>query len=157
MSPNILKRPLDHTRLPIWDPNTQPKSAGRFCKPVSVFLPNSLGSYVIHGPPFSMLRSSKSEGLPCSISILMLRGCLCGNLKPSFLTLLIFNWRTFSRRVTARWWRQWAKDQVLTNQNSINKWCQIVRQAICDSDGLHKWLISIRVNYSKYVFNYLKI
>ena len=43
------------------------------------------------------------------------RGCLCDNWKPSFLPHLIFNWRTFSRRVTARWWRQWAKNQVLTN------------------------------------------
>ena len=37
------------------------------------------------------------------------------------------DWRTFSRRVTAPWWRQWAKSQVLTNQNSKNRWCQIVR------------------------------
>ena len=40
------------------------------------------------------------------------RGCLCDNWKPSFLPRLIFNWRTFSRRVTARWWRQWAKNQI---------------------------------------------
>ena len=95
-----------------------------------VFLPNSLGSYVIHGAPFSILRSLKNEVLPCSISILMLRGCLCDNLKPSFLTLLIINWRTFSRRVTARWWRQWAKNQVLTNHNSRNRCCQILRRTI---------------------------
>ena len=41
------------------------------------------------------------------------------------------NWRTFSRRVTARWWCQWAKNQVPTNQNSRNRWCQIVRGTIC--------------------------
>ena len=58
-------------------------------------------------------------------------GCLCENWKPSFLPLLIFNWRTFSRRATACWWRQWVKDQVLTNQNSSNRWSQIVRQTIC--------------------------
>ena len=44
--------------------------------------------------------------------------CLCDNWKPSSLHDLVFNWRTFSRRITARWWRQWAKNQVLTNQNS---------------------------------------
>ena len=32
----------------------------------------------------------------------------------------IFNWRTFFRRVTAPWSRGWAKNQVLTNQNSKN-------------------------------------
>ena len=58
------------------------------------------------------------------------RGCLCGNGKPSFLPLHIFNWRSFSRRVTARWWRQWAKNEVLTNQNSRNRSCQIVRRTI---------------------------
>ena len=36
-------------------------------------------------------------------------GCLCHNYRSSFLPLLIFDWRTFSRRVTARWWRQSAK------------------------------------------------
>ena len=30
-------------------------------------------------------------------------GCLCENWKPSFLPLLIFNWSTFSRRVTVCW------------------------------------------------------
>ena len=40
------------------------------------------------------------------------------------------HWCTFSKRVTARWWRQWAKNQVSTNQNSRNRWCQIVRQTI---------------------------
>ena len=58
------------------------------------------------------------------------RGCLCDNWKLSFLPLLIFNWHTFSRQVTTRWWRQWAKNQVLTNQNSKNRWCQIVRRII---------------------------
>ena len=62
--------------------------------------------------------------------ILTGRGCLPSNWKPSFLPLLIFNWRTFSRWVTAHWWRQWAKNQVLSNQNSRNRWCQIVRRTI---------------------------
>ena len=39
----------------------------------------------------------------------ILRGCLCDNWKSIFLPLLIFEWRTFSRRVTAWWWRQSAK------------------------------------------------
>ena len=59
------------------------------------------------------------------------RGCLCDNWKPSFWPLLIFNWRTFSRRVTARWWRQRAKNQVLINQNSRNRWYLIVKRTIC--------------------------
>ena len=47
---------------------------------------------------------------------------LCDNWKPSFLLRLLFKWRTFSRRVPACWLRQWAKNQVLTNQNSKNRW-----------------------------------
>ena len=59
------------------------------------------------------------------------RGCLwCDSWKPSFLPLLIFDWRTFSRRVLARWWRQSAKNQVSTNQNSRNRWRLIVRHTI---------------------------
>ena len=58
------------------------------------------------------------------------RGCLCENWKPSFLLLLIFDWCTFSRRVTAPWRRQSAKKQVSTNQNSRNRWCLIVRRTI---------------------------
>ena len=58
-------------------------------------------------------------------------GCLCDSWKPSFLPLLIFDWRTFSRQVTARWWRQSAKDEVSTNQNSRNRWYLIVRRTIC--------------------------
>ena len=46
---------------------------------------------------------------------------LCDNWKPSFLLRLLFNWRTFSRRVPARWLRQSAKNQVLINQNSKNR------------------------------------
>ena len=46
-------------------------------------------------------------------------------LKPSFLPRLILNWRTYSRRVAARWSHGWAKNQVSTNQNSRNRWCQI--------------------------------
>ena len=34
------------------------------------------------------------------------RGCLCDNCTHSFLPLLIFDWRTFSRGVTAWWGRQ---------------------------------------------------
>ena len=64
---------------------------------------------------------------------LNLRGCFCDNWKPSFLLRLIFNWHTLSRRVTALWWRQWAKIQVSTNQNSRNWWCQIVRDTVCKS------------------------
>ena len=60
----------------------------------------------------------------------MQRGYICDNWKISFLPLLIFNWRTFSRRVIARRWRQSAKNKVLTNQKSRNRWCQIVRRAI---------------------------
>ena len=37
------------------------------------------------------------------------RGCLCDNSKLSFFPRLIFNWRTFSTRVTARWWRHKQK------------------------------------------------
>ena len=56
------------------------------------------------------------------------RGCLCNKLISSFLSHLLFNWCTFSRRVTARcrWWRQWEKIQVWVNQNSGNNWYQIV-------------------------------
>ena len=32
-----------------------------------------------------------------------LRGCLCDNWKPSPFPLVIFDWCTLSRRVTARW------------------------------------------------------
>ena len=67
----------------------------------------------------------------CSI-----RRCFCDNWKPSFFHRLIFNWRTFSRWVAAHLWCQWAKNQVSTNQNSRNRWCQIVGGIIC-------WLIRI--------------
>ena len=59
------------------------------------------------------------------------RGCLSDNWKLSSLPLLVLDWRTFSRRVTPRWWRQWAKNQVPTNQNSRNRWCLFVRRTIC--------------------------
>ena len=58
------------------------------------------------------------------------RGCLCDNWKPSFLALLLLNWHTFSRQVSARSWREWVKNHVLTNQNSRNRGCQIVRRTI---------------------------
>ena len=70
------------------------------------------------GPCFSLpvLLISKGHGLKA-------RGKqLCDNWKPSFLLRLLFNWRTFSRRVPARWLRQSAKNQVLINQNSKNRW-----------------------------------
>ena len=57
----------------------------------------------------------------CSIRV-----CFCDNWKSSFFHRLIFNWRTFLRWVAAHLWRQWAKNQVSTNQNSRNRWCQIV-------------------------------
>ena len=50
---------------------------------------------------------------------------------PAFLPLLILDWRTFSGRVTTRWWSQWAKNQVSANQNSRNRWCLIARRTIC--------------------------
>ena len=56
----------------------------------------------------------------------LLRRCLCDNWKSSFLPLLVFDWCTFSRWVTACWWCPWAKNQVLNNQNSRNRWRQIV-------------------------------
>ena len=67
-----------------------------------------------------------------TLALLLDRSCLCDNWKSSFLARLIFNWRTFSRRITASWSRRWAKsaDQVLTNHNLRNSWCQIVRRTI---------------------------
>ena len=57
-------------------------------------------------------------------------GGLCDSWKPKFLLCFIFDWRTFSRRVTGRWRRQWVKNQGLTNQNLRNRWCLIVRRII---------------------------
>ena len=64
---------------------------------------------------------------------LSLGGYVCENWKTSFLPRLIFNWRTFSRRGAARSSRGGGGggDQVMTNQNSINRWCQIARGTIC--------------------------
>ena len=56
----------------------------------------------------------------------ILGGSLCDSWKPSFLSLVIFDWRTFSRWVAAPWWCQWAKNQALTYQNSRKRWCQVV-------------------------------
>ena len=58
------------------------------------------------------------------------RGCLCNNREPSFLLRLAFNWRTISTLVTAQWSRGRAKNQMPTNQNSNNSWCQIVSRTI---------------------------
>ena len=57
------------------------------------------------------------------------RSCLCDNWKPSFLLRLIFNWRTFSRRVTARWSRGWAKNQQ-AYQHQITKTCCDIWQRV---------------------------
>ena len=38
-------------------------------------------------------------------------GCLCDNCTLSLLPLLVLDWRTFSKRVAGRWWRQSAKNQ----------------------------------------------
>ena len=69
------------------------------------------------------------------------RGCLCDNCTPNFLSLLIFYWRIVLRRVTARWWRQSGKNQVSTNQNSRNRWCLIVRHTVCEHNlPKTKWI-----------------
>ena len=57
-------------------------------------------------------------------------GCFCENWKPRLLPRFTYNWSTFLRRVKARWWCQWAKMQVPTNQNSRNRWYQIVRGTV---------------------------
>ena len=56
-----------------------------------------------------------------------LGGCFSDISIPSFFPYLIFNWHTFSRWVTTHWWHQWAKIQVLTNQNLRNRWFEIAR------------------------------
>ena len=77
-------------------------------------------------------RSSFSQVLgKFSFNSKLYGGCVCDNWEPGFLPRLIFNWRTFLRRVTVRWPREWAKDQVSSNQNSRNRWCQITRGTIC--------------------------
>ena len=54
----------------------------------------------------------------------------CDSWKPSFLLRLIFKWRIFSRRVTARWSSGRAQNQVSTNQNLRNSWPLIARRTI---------------------------
>ena len=85
-----------------------------------------LAKYSAYGPLFHAPKGSRSK-LYYSVvfRVSMWRW------KPSFLYRLIFNWRTFSRRVTARWWRQWVKNQVRTDQNSRNRWCKTARRTIC--------------------------
>ena len=56
---------------------------------------------------------------------LMQTGCVCDNWKPSFLPRLIFNWPTFLKQVSM-FLASVRKNQVSTNQNSSNRWCQIV-------------------------------
>ena len=63
--------------------------------------------------------------------------------KPSFLPFLIFDWRTFSRRVTACWWSQSAKNQVSTNQNWRNRWCHIASRTICYVRCDYKYVVVI--------------
>ena len=62
---------------------------------------------------------SKENSSVCSgwniVHIAFQGECLCDNWKSSFLPFLYFDWRTFSRRVTARWWRHSANNQVSTN------------------------------------------
>ena len=70
--------------------------------------------------------------------------CFSDNWKYSFLLLHIFDRRTFSRRVTARWWRQSAKNQVSTNQNSRNRWCLIVRGTVWKDLNSTRFLSSER-------------
>ena len=41
----------------------------------------------------------------------MKRSCVCENWKAGFLPRLLFNWCTFSIRVTARWSPGWAKNK----------------------------------------------
>ena len=55
-----------------------------------------------------------------------IRSCLFNKLISNFLSHLLFIWRTFSRQVTVRWPRGWAKNQVCVNENSRNNWHQIV-------------------------------
>ena len=63
--------------------------------------------------------------------------CLFNKLISNFLPHLIFSWRTFSRLVSAcwwRWWRGWAKNQLWANHNSRNNWYQIARRTVCWHD-----------------------
>ena len=59
------------------------------------------------------------------------RVCVCDSWKARFLPRFIFNWSTFSRWVTARWWCQWPKNLVWTNQNSENRWCYMLIKVGC--------------------------
>ena len=68
-------------------------------------------------------------------------GCLYDNWKHSFLPRLIFNWRTFPRRVTELWSRGWEKNQVSTNQNSRNSWSLIARRTIWGWALLISWML----------------
>ena len=95
-------------------------------------------------PEFRFYWINVSYGQDCKIAIFddrNARGCVCDSWKPSFLPRLRFNWRTFSKWVTARWWRHWARNQVSTNQNSRNRWCQIVRGTICLIENIRKSIL----------------
>ena len=98
----------------------------------NVFL-QEIGEYISYSTKqikceVGIMESFKLDEIRANISRIW--GFLRDNWKPSFLPFLILNCRTFSRQITVRWWRQWAKNQVLTNQNLRNMWCQIVRRII---------------------------
>ena len=68
VSSNIFKQPLSHIRLHF---QTLPLTSNPnlhdlfvICKPVSIFLPNSLPSYTIQVPLFAIYRNLNSEVLP---------------------------------------------------------------------------------------------
>ena len=53
ISSNIFKQPLNHTKLPFQTLiYKQPESTRRNCKPVPIFLSNSLHCYAVHDPSF---------------------------------------------------------------------------------------------------------
>ena len=86
----------------------------------------------------------------------VLGGCFCDYWKLSLLSRLILNWCTFSRWVTARWWRQWVKNQVPINLNSRNRWCPNIptieiqdRWSRCHQGGL-----KVKPRYGELFFLY---
>ena len=57
--------------------------------------------------------------------------------KSSFLSLRIFHWLTFSRQVTARWWRQSAKDQVSIQEIRGVSLSDILYEKYSENTGLY--------------------
>ena len=102
---------------------------------------------------FSMWDFTKYQDL----FILQQKGCLCDNWKPGLLPLLIFNWRAFSRRVTTRWWRQWAKNRVFTNQNLRDRCCQVVRRTICKVVHFREYSVKYFVNAQRRISSCFKV